>query len=94
MRPVHPEGCTGPRTEVGALIISKQKPFEEILESLRDESNVYIVGCGECATMTQSGGETEAAELMRQLGITPADLVSGAYIDLLKEGGATGGPSY
>jgi predicted adenylyl cyclase CyaB len=38
-------------------------------------------------------GEAEAAELMRQLGITPADLVSGAYIDLLEEGGAPGGPS-
>ena len=50
------------------LIISKQKPFEEILESLsRDDTNVYIVGCGECATVTQTGGETELAEMKTRL---------------------------
>jgi predicted adenylyl cyclase CyaB len=31
------------------------------------------------------GGEREAAELMKHLGITSGDLVSGAYIDLLEE---------
>ena len=30
-------------------------------------------------------GETEAAQLMRELEITPGDLVRGAYIDLLEE---------
>jgi ferredoxin len=49
------------------LIISKQKPFEEILESLSGNTNVYIVGCGECATMTQTGGETELAEMKTRL---------------------------
>lgn len=32
-----------------------------------------------------ASGEPEAAELMRKLGITPADLVRGAYIDLLEK---------
>jgi ferredoxin len=49
------------------LIISKQKPFEEILESLKDNTTVYIVGCGECATVTQTGGETEVAEMKARL---------------------------
>jgi ferredoxin len=49
------------------LIISKQKPFEEILESLKDDTNIYIVGCGECATVTQSGGEPEVAEMKAKL---------------------------
>ena len=40
-----------------------------------------------------ASGEAEAADLMRQLGITPSDLVRGAYIDLLEEGRAPGGPS-
>jgi ferredoxin len=49
------------------LIISKQKPFEEILESLTGNTNIYIVGCGECATMTQTGGETELADMKTRL---------------------------
>jgi ferredoxin len=49
------------------LIISKQKPFEELLESLSGETNVYIVGCGECATMTQTGGEPEVADMKTRL---------------------------
>jgi hypothetical protein len=43
------------------VIISKQKPIEEILESLKNETTVYIVGCGECATVTRTGGEPELA---------------------------------
>lgn len=49
------------------MIISKQKPFEEILESLAGNTTVYIVGCGECATMTQSGGEIEVADMKARL---------------------------
>lgn len=49
------------------MIISRQKPFEELLESLEGESNVYIVGCGECATMTQTGGEDEVADIKARL---------------------------
>ncbi len=49
------------------MIISKQKPFEEILESLKNDDTVYIVGCGECATMTQSGGEQEVADMKARL---------------------------
>ncbi len=49
------------------MIISTQKPFEEILESLKGEDTVYIVGCGECATMTQSGGEPEVDEMKARL---------------------------
>jgi ferredoxin len=49
------------------LIISKQKPIEEILESLKDDTNVFIVGCGECATVTQVGGEKELAAMKARL---------------------------
>lgn len=57
----------GSGTEDVELIISKQKPFEEILESLSANESVYIVGCGECATMTQTGGETELAAMKTRL---------------------------
>jgi ferredoxin len=49
------------------VIISKQKPIEEILESLKNETTVYIVGCGECATVTRTGGEPELAAMKAKL---------------------------
>ena len=49
------------------MIISMQKPIEEILQSLEGEDTVYIVGCGECATMTQTGGEQEVADMKARL---------------------------
>lgn len=49
------------------MIISRSKPFEEILASLEGDTNIYIVGCGECATVTQTGGETEVADMKARL---------------------------
>jgi ferredoxin len=49
------------------LIIAKKKPIEDIITSLEGETNVFIVGCGDCATVTQTGGEKELAEMTAQL---------------------------
>jgi ferredoxin len=49
------------------VIIAKKKPIEEILESLSGDKTVFIVGCGECATVTQTGGEKEVAEMKAAL---------------------------
>jgi hypothetical protein len=49
------------------LIIANKKPFEEILQGLEGETKVFIVGCGECATVTQTGGEKEVAEMKAKL---------------------------
>lgn len=45
------------------MIIAKKKPFEEIVKALEGETKVFIVGCGECATVTQTGGEKEVGEM-------------------------------
>jgi len=49
------------------LIISKKKPFEEILEDLEGDKKIVILGCGECATATRTGGEPEVAEMKAAL---------------------------
>jgi ferredoxin len=49
------------------MIIARQKPFTEVLEALGDARRVYIVGCGECATQTATGGAEEVADLARRL---------------------------
>lgn len=43
--------------------ITKQKPFEEIQQSLDGMDRVYIAGCGTCATMTKTGGRDEVLHM-------------------------------
>jgi len=49
------------------MIISEQKPFEEIHEYLEGEEKVFIVGCGDCATVCQTGGEEQVKEMKEKL---------------------------
>lgn len=49
------------------MIISRKKPFEEIAEALRDDKSIVILGCGECATATRTGGEPEVEEMKAKL---------------------------
>jgi hypothetical protein len=48
------------------MIVSKQKKLHEILESL-DKDPVFIVGCSECATICQTGGEKEVQAMKNAL---------------------------
>ncbi|MGE5380724.1 MAG: methylenetetrahydrofolate reductase C-terminal domain-containing protein [Methylocystaceae bacterium] len=45
------------------MIVGELKPLAAIADSLRDAENVYIIGCGGCVTVCQSGGEKAAREL-------------------------------
>jgi ferredoxin len=49
------------------MIIAKQKPFEEILEAVKDEKNIFIVGCSLCATTCKFGGEEEVKAIKASL---------------------------
>ncbi|WP_292470319.1 methylenetetrahydrofolate reductase C-terminal domain-containing protein [Methanolobus sp.] len=49
------------------MIISSVKPFEEILKLLKDEDDIFIVGCNACAAKIHVGGEPEVLEMSRRL---------------------------
>ncbi len=49
------------------MIITKQKPFEVVLEELKDAESVFLVGCGECATLCETGGEDQVKEMAEKL---------------------------
>ena len=49
------------------MIITKQRSFSEILESLAGEKTIFLVGCAECATVCKTGGEDEAKALAERL---------------------------
>jgi ferredoxin len=47
--------------------ITKQKTPAEIEKLLEQESKVFLVGCGTCATMCRTGGKSEVLEMARKL---------------------------
>jgi len=47
--------------------ITKQKPLEEIKESLEEFDSVFILGCGTCTTMTKTGGIDEVNKMKETL---------------------------
>ena len=49
------------------MIITKAKPFEEILSFVKGKKNIFIVGCNVCAAKMKTGGEPEVLELADRL---------------------------
>ncbi|MDD5128057.1 MAG: methylenetetrahydrofolate reductase C-terminal domain-containing protein [Candidatus Omnitrophica bacterium] len=49
------------------MIVSQQKPLDELLDSLKDYKKIFLVGCGECATTCKSGGQPELEKLKAAL---------------------------
>lgn len=61
------------------MIISQQKPLEDLLSSLKDYNRIFLVGCGECATTCKSGGEPEV-EKMRLALVKASKVVTGSCV--------------
>lgn len=59
------------------MIVTEQKPFEEILDYLKDINNIFIVGCGECATTCSTGGEKEVIQISEKLKNEYAKIITG-----------------
>lgn len=49
------------------MTISEPKSMEEILAALEGQDSVILIGCTECATVTQVGGEEQLAEMKARL---------------------------
>jgi Methylene-tetrahydrofolate reductase C terminal. len=49
------------------MIISEKKPFDEILEYLKDSKKVIITGCSLCASTCKVGGEEEVLAMKAKL---------------------------
>jgi ferredoxin len=58
------------------MIITKQKPLEEIMEMTEPYGKIFVVGCGKCATVCQTGGEQEVAAMGEKL----SDKISGFVV--------------
>ncbi|MFA4992524.1 MAG: methylenetetrahydrofolate reductase C-terminal domain-containing protein [Candidatus Omnitrophota bacterium] len=49
------------------MIITKQKAIDEILDYIKNDSTVFLIGCALCATTCKTGGEAEAKLLSELL---------------------------
>ncbi|MEE8359749.1 MAG: methylenetetrahydrofolate reductase C-terminal domain-containing protein [Candidatus Omnitrophota bacterium] len=49
------------------MIITRKKELQEIIKNLGDDKKVFIVGCGECSTTCETGGEKEVLQMKELL---------------------------
>ncbi len=49
------------------MIVTQKKPQEEILNMLKKQDKVFLIGCGECSTTCHTGGEKEVLEMKQWL---------------------------
>ncbi len=49
------------------MIVTQQKSFTEILKHLKKKERIFIIGCGECATVAKTGGEKEVSQMKKDL---------------------------
>ena len=61
------------------MIISGNKPFDEIKEFIKEDKTVFIIGCGKCATVCKSGGE-EQVQAMKELLEKEGKIITGTTI--------------
>ncbi len=65
------------------MILSKQKPFEEILEYLDGEGKVFLLGCNGCAQASGTGGPEQVEEMKARLEEVGKKITGSAVIDFL-----------
>lgn len=49
------------------MIVAKKKPLEEIIEYLKGLDSILVLGCRECVTVCEAGGEKEVTYLASAL---------------------------
>src|SRR4030067_377937 len=67
------------------MIISEQKPLEEILRFLEGEKSVFLLGCNGCAQSSGSGGPVQVEEMKGKLGAAGKKVTGTKVVDFLCE---------
>lgn len=63
------------------MIVSTQKPLEQLLSALDGSSRVFIIGCAKCATVCKSGGEEEIFRMQEALLAAGKEVTGSIVID-------------
>jgi hypothetical protein len=65
------------------MILSEQKPFDEILGYLEQDKNVFILGCNGCAQSSGSGGPAQVEEMKQKLTEAGKNVTGSRVVDFL-----------
>jgi len=65
------------------MLLSQQKPLEEILKSLDGEKNIFILGCNGCAEASGTGGKAQVLEMKGELEKTGKRVTGFTVVDFL-----------
>ncbi len=65
------------------MIVTEQKPIGEILESLGEERNIFLLGCNGCAEVCKTGGETALLAMKEELEKAGKTITKKVLIDFL-----------
>ena len=63
--------------------VTEKKPITEILESLGEEKNIFLLGCNGCAEVCETGGETALLEMKEELEKAGKTIAGQVLIDFL-----------
>jgi hypothetical protein len=71
------------------MLISKQKPLEEILSYLEGDKSIFLIGCKGCAEGWGSGGEKQVAEMKKTLQERGKAVSGSVVVDMLCDSALT-----
>ena len=66
------------------MLVSEEKPLEEILRSLEGEDRLFLLGCRGCAEACQTGGEKEVLAMKERLEGVGKKIAGWAVLDFLE----------
>ncbi len=67
------------------MIVSEQKPWEEILGGLDGDNSIFILGCNGCAEASGTGGPVQVKEMKSKLEAAGKKITGTMVIDFLCE---------
>jgi len=65
------------------MIFTEKKPIDEILQSLGQESNIFLLGCNGCAEVCETGGEKTLSAMKVELEKAGKNVTGTVLIDFL-----------
>jgi hypothetical protein len=71
------------------MLISEQKPLEEILSYLEGDKSIFLIGCKGCAEGWGSGGEKQVAEMKNTLQEKGKTVTGSVVVDMLCDAALT-----
>lgn len=67
------------------MILSEQKPFDEIIAYMEKDNSIFVIGCKGCAMSSGSGGPAQVAEMKDKLTAAGKKVTGTKAVDFLCE---------